>query len=64
MRWKTYVANRVSEIQRSLPEALWRHIESKQIPADCASRGILASELSGHELWWIGPPWLLDEQDK
>lgn len=25
---------------------------------DCASRGILASEIINHNLWWHGPPWL------
>ena len=28
-------------------------------PADCASRGLSARELKEHELWWNGPPWLL-----
>ena len=27
-------------------------------PADCASRGVLPSELVNHPLWWTGPDWL------
>ena len=53
-RWKTYVSNRVSEIQRLLPDAIWHHVSSKQNPADCASRGLTATELKSHDLWWMG----------
>jgi len=57
-RWQTYVANRVSEVQNALPEALWHHLPGLDNPADCASRGISPSELIAHPLWWQGPPWL------
>lgn len=56
--WKTYVANRVSEIQTTLPEARWHYVPGKDNPADCASRGLPPSELGSHHLWWSGPPWL------
>ncbi|XP_018338850.1 PREDICTED: uncharacterized protein LOC108746527 [Trachymyrmex septentrionalis] len=45
-RWKTFVANRVSDIQTRLPTATWRHVPSKHNPADIASRGISPSELA------------------
>ncbi|XP_024867312.1 uncharacterized protein LOC112451722 [Temnothorax curvispinosus] len=61
-RWKTFVANRVSLIQRTLPEAQWRHVPGRENPADCASRGIAPSELIGHPLWWTGPPWLREDR--
>ncbi|XP_011686436.1 PREDICTED: uncharacterized protein LOC105449132 [Wasmannia auropunctata] len=57
-RWKTYMANRVSNIQELLPDAQWRHVPGKENPADCASRGISPSDLVGHPLWWSGPAWL------
>ncbi|XP_011705795.1 PREDICTED: uncharacterized protein LOC105460994 [Wasmannia auropunctata] len=57
-RWTTYVANRVAEIQRALPDALWHHVSGEENPADCASRGLLPSELLQHPLWWEGPGWL------
>ncbi|XP_070530058.1 uncharacterized protein [Cardiocondyla obscurior] len=57
-RWSTYVANRVTEIQETLPDAQWKHVSGNENPADCASRGISPSELAGHPLWWTGPAWL------
>ncbi|KMQ89434.1 gag-pol polyprotein precursor [Lasius niger] len=61
-RWKTYVANRMSQIQLLLPEAQWRHVPGRENPADCASRGISPRELIGHSLWWTGPAWLLENE--
>lgn len=55
------MANRVSEIQTALPDALWHHIPGRDNPADCASRGLFPGELGGHPLWWQGPSWLLTE---
>jgi len=57
-KWTTYVANHVSEVQTSLPGATWHHVPSKENPADCASRGLSASMLLSHDLWWNGPAWL------
>ncbi|XP_025264482.1 uncharacterized protein LOC105257606 [Camponotus floridanus] len=57
-RWQTYVTNRVSEIQRTTPQAAWHHVPGQDNPADCASRGLSPKELLGHPLWWQGPPWL------
>ncbi|XP_076302047.1 uncharacterized protein LOC143220243 [Lasioglossum baleicum] len=56
--WNTFVANRVADIQTRLPSASWRHVPTASNPADCASRGILPSELRDHAIWWHGPPWL------
>lgn len=39
IKWQTFVANRVSEIQELLPATKWKHVMSQQNPADCASRG-------------------------
>ncbi|XP_011684293.1 PREDICTED: uncharacterized protein LOC105447785 [Wasmannia auropunctata] len=57
-RWTTYVANRVAEIQRALPDAMWHHLPGEENPADCASRGLSPHELLQHALWWQGPAWL------
>ncbi|XP_011859943.1 PREDICTED: uncharacterized protein LOC105557339 [Vollenhovia emeryi] len=57
-KWKTFVANRVAEMQTLLPSAEWRHVSTGDNPAGCASRGLLGSELPTFLLWWQGPPWL------
>ncbi|XP_011698579.1 PREDICTED: uncharacterized protein LOC105456325 [Wasmannia auropunctata] len=57
-KWKTFVSNRVSEIQSRVPFASWRHVATEENPADCASRGITGSQLASHQLWWHGPAWL------
>ncbi|KAI4472723.1 hypothetical protein M0802_016545 [Mischocyttarus mexicanus] len=58
MRWKEFVGNRVAAIHNSVPQAHWKFISGKLNPADCASRGLSASQLIEHSLWWKGPPWL------
>lgn len=59
-RWRTFVANRTSEILRILPASHWHHVRSEDNPADCASRGINPAILLSHSLWWNGPTWLSD----
>ncbi|XP_059050188.1 uncharacterized protein LOC131845171 [Achroia grisella] len=56
--WKTFVANRVSEILTVLDSSHWYHVSSKQNPADCASRGLSPSLLIAHDLWNSGPEFL------
>lgn len=57
-RWTTFVSNRVSESLTILDKDQWRHVNTTQNPADCASRGISANELKSYKLWWQGPEWL------
>ncbi|XP_047999655.1 uncharacterized protein LOC125236773 [Leguminivora glycinivorella] len=57
-RWKTFIGNRCSEILTATSRSQWSHVRSEQNPADCASRGISASELGNFELWLNGPAWL------
>ena len=57
-RFKTYVGNRVSRIIDVVPPNRWGHVMGQDNPADCASRGILPSQLVNHPLWWTGPDWL------
>ena len=61
-RWKTFVANRVSEIQEDIPSELWRFVPGIQNPADCASRGLSVDQLVDFPLWWNGPEWLSQHQ--
>ncbi|XP_076301461.1 uncharacterized protein LOC143219343 [Lasioglossum baleicum] len=61
-RWKTYVANRVADIQRRVPEAQWHHVAGVNNPADCASRGLSPSQLLQWTLWWDGPGFLHSDE--
>lgn len=54
---EVFVANRVSQIQKSDTPLIWRHVPGELNPADCASRGCLGPDLIDHPLWW-GPEWL------
>lgn len=57
-RWQTFVANRVSEIQSSLPYSQWGHVSGKENPADLVSKGMNCDDLENSELWWAGLIWL------
>lgn len=57
-KWKTFVANRVSEIHDLVSASAWHYVASKENPADCATRGLYPSELVNFSLWWEGPLWL------
>ena len=46
---------------RNVSPDAWLHVPTLENPADCASRGISATELKEHKLWWGGPPWLLQD---
>lgn len=62
-RLKTFVANRVAKIQQLTETKIWRHIPTKDNPADCASRGLGPNDLATHELWWKGPPFLCQPEN-
>ena len=58
-RLKPFVANRVAEIIQQLPPNRWRYVPTSSNPADVSSRGMFPEELIHVELWWKGPPWLM-----
>lgn len=57
-KWKTFVANRVTEILTTIDNSQWSHVKSEDNPADCASRGINPRDISKVEIWKRGPKWL------
>ncbi|XP_063383320.1 uncharacterized protein LOC134669601 [Cydia fagiglandana] len=58
-RWKPFVANRVKQITEVMPSKQWHYVNTKENPADAASRGWYASQLlSDQSLWKTGPTWL------
>lgn len=61
-RWKTFIANRVSEILTIMDRDQWSHVGSKENPADPASRGTQPSECVENTLWSHGPWWLYLEK--
>lgn len=60
-RCKTFVASRISKIHKLVDKTNWFHVISELNPADCASRGLLPSELINHPLWWSGSEFLKTE---
>ncbi|XP_029054961.2 uncharacterized protein LOC114882244 [Osmia bicornis bicornis] len=62
-KWKTFVANRVSEIQTLTESGLWRHVSSGDNPADLISRGVKPTALAQAKIWWSGPSWLSKESN-
>ncbi|XP_070068043.1 uncharacterized protein [Drosophila takahashii] len=53
-----FVANKIAKIQAITSQAQWRHVSSANNAADVLSRGILASKLGDHNLWFSGPLFL------
>ena len=57
--FKQFVANRVAKI-KSNTQLEWRHVPTKENPADLGSRG---GPVKGNQLWWKGPEWLADRKN-
>ena len=63
VRWKTFVSNRVSEIQTLVSVDRWSHCPGSENPADLLTRGVCAEELVNSKLWLEGPQFLLQDPD-
>ena len=63
-KWKTFVANRVSQIQELTTGCEWRHVASTSNPADLISRGTNPEALKNCRLWWLGPERLSQHQEQ
>ena len=55
---KTFVANRVSEIQNKSKQTAWKWVPSEENPADLPSRGIWPLNPDQQSLYCKGPTWL------
>lgn len=62
--WKTFVSNRVSEIQQLTNINDWNYIASEHNPADVISRGANLHDLINSRIWWHGPQFLSEPSDK
>ncbi len=58
--FKPFVANRIGEIQRSTNPDQWYHVPGAMNPADLATRGLSAEQLSSCQFWMEGPKFLKD----
>ncbi|XP_033314586.1 uncharacterized protein LOC117213342 [Bombus bifarius] len=55
---KTFVANRVTEMQQKTHTSDWRHIPTADNPADLISRGQSPEDFLRPTIWQHGPEWL------
>ncbi len=53
-----FTAHRVFKDSGILSTICWRHVSSKQNPADLLTRGVSPHALQHSTLWFLGPPWL------
>ncbi|CAK9833693.1 hypothetical protein ANTRET_LOCUS10340 [Anthophora retusa] len=61
---KTFVANRVAEIQSVTVASQWRHVPSLDNPADIISRSTMPAELQTKSMWYNGPSWLEHSEEQ
>lgn len=57
-RFHVYVANRVQQIKEHTGTDQWYYVNSRENPADIASRGLHANELVSSSTWFRGPEFL------
>jgi hypothetical protein len=55
LSWKPFVANQVKKIKKCSEVQSWRHIDTKENPADLASRGETINNLAASRFWNSGP---------
>ncbi|GBP06115.1 hypothetical protein EVAR_71732_1 [Eumeta japonica] len=58
--YQTFVANRIAAIHELSIAEQWRHVKSKENPADILSRGLAPSKLAASTLWFYGPLFCMD----
>ena len=57
-QWKTFIANRVAEIQSTWDSQHWEHCPGEDNPADMLTCGLSSKVLAENGLWWNRPKWL------
>ena len=59
---KTFVSNRVAEIQEITQPHEWKHVPTQDNPADSSSRGQMPKDFLVNRIWQHGPHWLNQEE--
>ena len=59
-KYKVWVANRITAIQKITDIAKWKYVKSKENPSDISSRSAYLREFIDSKLFWHGPEWLVD----
>jgi len=60
-RFPSFVARRLALIEKNTCISNWRHVPTKQNPADLVSRGTTPAALVRSEIWLTGPEFLKDD---
>ncbi|XP_063967807.1 uncharacterized protein LOC135157132 [Lytechinus pictus] len=60
-RYHVFVANRVSQIRDESMPSQWHHIDTKNNPADTASRGLTVNQIE-QSRWLTGPKFLWEKE--
>lgn len=50
-RFKTFVANRLVVIHEGSTENQWKHVDTAEIPANCAYRGLKPDDIGKGRIW-------------
>ncbi|XP_055634288.1 uncharacterized protein LOC129774553 [Toxorhynchites rutilus septentrionalis] len=61
--WRTFIANRVADIQMLTHHGSWKHVPGASNPADLLSRSMTVEQLLTSDLWKRGPYWLRKGED-
>ena len=62
--WKMFVENRVIEIRSWVQTECWSHCPGVDNPADIPPRGMTATQLKNNRVWFHGPSWLVEIENK
>ena len=62
-RYKTFIANRLSEIHQKSSPRQWRHVPTNLNCAGNVTRGLLAKVLTREHRWFSGPELLYEHED-
>lgn len=62
--WTSFVNSRISTIRGNVDPKYWYHVSGTENPADCLSRGLTPKELLEHKMWFHGPSWIYEVEEK